>query len=274
MPAFEMSAQAHIGFIALRVKDLQVMTDFYTKIVGLIILKQDQDTVYLGSEQQQNVLITLRQVPETKFASQASQLTYVTLALPDLMAFRMALDQLQANQIELKGTYETNRDYQIEIMDPEAHIVRLSVAKARQKTELTFERAPIELEAVLPKRGTADIGVEFIGISAIGIKVPTLEPVIAFYQKVLGFKLSLQNKQRALLTNPKNKLLIELQLDEPQALATTLDFINIVLPKLELIDALATHLKQQALTDYQYLPDHHYLMLNDPAKTNLCFSIS
>lgn len=274
MATFKMPTKAHIGFIALRVKDLQVMTDFYAKIVGLTILKQDQDTVYLGSEQTQTVLITLRQAPDVKRLQTPSQLAYFGLQLSDLTAFRMLWDQLQANQIELDGTYETDRDYQIQIVDPEDHIIRFTVLKSTATGKLTLDRLPITLETILPKRASVQPDNMFLGLCALGLSVRDLATTTTFYQEVLGLDLRAQKPQQSLLADTTAALQMTLTQHDDQASETSLDFVNIVLPKSGWLDTFVTHLQQQGFTDYQYLPEHHYLMFNDPAKINLCFSIA
>ncbi|WP_162258837.1 VOC family protein [Lactobacillus selangorensis] len=62
MATFKIAPETRIGFLALKVQDLDKMTEFYTNILGLRVLKRTNDQVYLGTQVNQEVLLTFRQI--------------------------------------------------------------------------------------------------------------------------------------------------------------------------------------------------------------------
>lgn len=291
MDNFQIAPGTHIGFVALRVADLQSMSDFYTKIVGLAILKQTTDTVYLGIRRNQQVLLTLRQIegqPSTHFLT---GLLRLAVLLPQMRQLAGALKHMQRNNIKITGSYETQYSQSFEIEDPEGTGVVFTVDKPKQlwqqfsdadwAAQMTENIAP----EILAKDNTANFRQLPSGtaLSYLQLRVKDLAASIHFYTLMLGFTPRPTPDDRTTflaagdyhhhfsLTEEKTSKTAK---PLPDGRGLGLDFVDLVLPNVNAMADLAAHLQQQGLSDFDYAQQNHYLMLTDPNQLRLWFTVA
>lgn len=276
MADFQIAAKTKIGFIALKVLDLQAMCDFYTKIVGLNVLKQAQDTIYLGMQSTRTVFLTLRKVPQDTLENATSGFDSFSLALADMQQLGLVLRHLQDNHIELTAIYETTAHFWISVMDPEHNQIDFSVTKhKRQQNAQPIEgRQPIAPKIILDQTTGSTTDVEFLKLSRVRLSSSDLDRVGQFYIKNLGFTpQNISEENNLFLTTGKDTLFIHLSVGPtPAAKQTRLDFINLCLPEVQAMTRIIHHFQEIGFKDYHYLPEDHYLMLADPNNVQLWFS--
>ncbi|MCH4170928.1 MAG: VOC family protein [Lactobacillus sp.] len=291
MKDFHIAPETRIGFIALKVADLQSMSDFYTKIVGFDILKQTEDTTYLGVRVNQQVLLTLRHVPAKATDTLKTGLEHFAILLPHSSQLGLMLEHVQSNDIKLTGLYENGYSQAFDIIDPEGNGVEFAVDKSIEQWQ-SMDKFDWENEVTRTIKA-ADILQHKSGhlsglpsgttIGHVQLRVKNMAATADFYTKSLGFNLKKtgDTKERFLSAgdyhhhigvNLAGEDRDQLQLIGDNDLG--LDFVNIVLPGVSEMDLLLQNLEDNGVKGYDYSAANHYLMLQDPNNIRLWFSIA
>ncbi|MCD2257128.1 VOC family protein [Lactobacillus sp. CC-MHH1034] len=290
MENFRIAPETRIGFVALKVSDLSAMTDFYTKIVGFDLLKQTQDTSYLGVRVNQQVLLTLREIDGVMPNQAVTGLEHFAILLPHSSQQGTILTHIQSNSISLTGVYENGYSQVFAITDPEGNGVEFAVDKTIEKwtsmdkydweNEMTHD---IDAKVILDqKRGSFSGLPSGTTIGHVQLAVKDLQKTADFYTKVLGFSLKpTGNPEERFLSAGDYHHHIGVNLaPENQKLALVqdnnygLDFVNILLPEKRDMVTLVDNLQDNGYTNFDYSEANEYLMLQDPNNIRLWLSLA
>ena len=111
-----------LGMVSLNVKDLTNMTNFYTEIIGLSILSQD-DNKSLLTFNGKEAIIELRLVNSDQEATYG--LYHTAILVPNRNALGLALRQILVTQAPLDGAADHGYSEAIYISDPEGNGVEI-----------------------------------------------------------------------------------------------------------------------------------------------------
>ncbi|MEJ6400346.1 VOC family protein [Nicoliella lavandulae] len=98
---YQLPAGSKIKLVALRVKDLDSMIDFYTQIVGMTSVKRTENISYLGTNEHQ-VSLTLRKIDNPTDGRDASNVTRFAFKMPSSSSLKQLL--LHVKNLGLKLT--------------------------------------------------------------------------------------------------------------------------------------------------------------------------
>ncbi|KRL14278.1 MAG: VOC family protein [Schleiferilactobacillus perolens] len=289
MSGYNIADETRIGFVALKVKDLQAMLDFYSQIAGLALLKRSEEAAYLGARQNQEVLVTLHKIAGEKPKEATAGLEHFAILLPDRNTLGSALQHMVDNGIAIDGVYENAYSQTFIIHDPEGNGVEFAYDKSAAEwrninaVDWHSERTvKIPLDNVLNhqdgKYSEAPAGVN---IGHVQLRVNNLKETANFYEKGLGFSINddADPKQLFLAAGDYHhhigvNLADSGQLARPAFNNYGLDFVNLVLPNESAMDLLQTNLAAQGFSDFDYNAQFHYLQVTDPNGINLWFSLA
>lgn len=113
-----------LGMVSLNVKDLTNMTNFYTEIIGLSILSQDDNKSLLTFDGKE-AIIELRLVNSDQEATYG--LYHTAILVPNRNALGLALRQILVTQAPLDGAADHGYSEAIYISDPK-EMVSKSIA--------------------------------------------------------------------------------------------------------------------------------------------------
>lgn len=111
-----------LGMVSLNVKDLTNMTNFYTEIIGLSILSQDDNKSLLTFDGKE-AIIELRLVNSDQEATYG--LYHTAIIVPNRNALGLALRQILVTQAPLDGAADHGYSEAIYISDPEGNGVEI-----------------------------------------------------------------------------------------------------------------------------------------------------
>ncbi|MFI3632745.1 VOC family protein [Streptococcus parauberis] len=111
-----------LGMVSLNVKDLTNMTNFYTEIIGLSILSEDDNKSLLTFDGKE-AIIELRLVNSDQEATYG--LYHTAILVPNRNALGLALRQILVTQAPLDGAADHGYSEAIYISDPEGNGVEI-----------------------------------------------------------------------------------------------------------------------------------------------------
>lgn len=287
--SFSIAEETRIRFVALKVKDLQAMVDFYSQIAGLDLLKRSEQLAYLGTRQNQEVLVTLHKISGHKAKKPTAGLEHMAILLPDRDTLGSALQHMIDNGIVINGLYENAYSQTFIIHDPEGNGVEFAYDKSasqwRTPNAIDWKKektVKADQEAILKhQNGKYNSAPAGVSIGHVQFRVNDLADTARFYEKGLGFEVNddADPKQLFLAAGDYHHH-IGINLTDDDTLAKPawdtygLDYVNFVLPNEAAMDLLRTNLDAQGFKNYEYNGQFHYLQVTDPNGINLWFALA
>lgn len=259
--------------VKLKVANLEVMTEFYTGMIGLVLLKQDGNTTFLGAQGSSEVILILEELSEPAVKMETTGLYHTAFLLPSRKDLGNSLLWLLQHQVEI-GAADHGYSEAIYLSDPEGNGIEIYRDKPisewdiREDGEIVGVTEELDGDAVV---GAADGN--WLGLapgSRIGhvhLQVADLDETGAFFEK-LGFSLKSNFGRRAKFfaagkyhhhigTNNWAGLNLPLMTENQRGLA----WYTFQLPSKESFDNLVKHLGNQSI---DYLVENQEVALQDP----------
>lgn len=196
IPTFQLSATAHIGHVALKVANLEKMTQFYQDVIGLQILEQNalQSTLGVGS----TVLLELHKVQNPLPLTPKTGLFHVAFLLPSRKALGDALLHYLKVEAPLNGASDHGYSEALYLTDPEGNGIEVYHDKPQSEWDIREDGeivgVTIEMDAegvIAASDGTWDGFPTGTTVGHVHLKVADLNQTEHFFTEVLG--LSLKN---------------------------------------------------------------------------------
>lgn len=259
--------------VKLKVANLEEMTEFYTGMIGLVLLKQDGNTTFLGAQDSSEVLLILEELLQPAAKRETAGLYHTAFLLPSRKDLGNSLLWLLQNQVEI-GAADHGYSEAIYLSDPEGNGIEIYRDKPmsewdiRENGEIIGVTEELDGDAVV---GTADG--KWLGLapgSRIGhvhLQVADLSETEAFFEK-LGFSLKSNFGRRAKFfaagnyhhhigTNNWAGLNLPLMTANQLGLA----LYSFQLPSKEAFTTLVEHLSSQSI---DYIAENQEVTVQDP----------
>jgi catechol 2,3-dioxygenase len=198
----KLSDAVRVKQVQMNVLDLKEMTDFYTKIVGLMVQEQTDSAVFLAAQGATDPLLILEKITPQVSNEETTGLYHTAFLLPTRKDLANTLLWLLQNEIEL-GAADHGYSEALYLNDPEGNGIEIYCDKPRENWDI---RANGDIIGVTEELNADDLvqvaDRKWIGMapgSRIGhvhLKVSDLEATQTFYQK-LGFTLTSNFGRRA-----------------------------------------------------------------------------
>lgn len=259
--------------VKLKVKNLEAMTDFYTKMIGLVLLNKTENTTFLGAQASSETIMILEELIDPIVKNNTTGLYHTAFLLPSRKDLGNSLVLLLQNNIEISAA-DHGYSEAIYLTDPEGN--GIEIYRDKPKTEWDI-RADGEIIGVTEELdGDAVVAVsdgQWLGLapgSRIGhvhLQVADLAVTEKFYEQ-LGFSLKSNFGGRAKFfaagdyhhhigTNTWNSRNAALISENQLGLA----WYTFQLPSKEALDALLDRLNEQAIA---YVYENEQLTIQDP----------
>ncbi|MEI5989812.1 hypothetical protein A5881_001305 [Enterococcus termitis] len=180
--------------VKLKVKNLDVMTEFYTQMIGLVLLKKEQNTAFLGAQESSEAIIVLEELVDPVVKDKTTGLYHTAFLLPSRKDLGNSLLWLLQNNVEV-GAADHGYSEAIYLSDPEGNGIEIYRDKPMTEWDIRADGEIIGVTEELD--GDAVVGEadgQWLGMapgSRIGhvhLQVADLDETEKFYEQ-LGFAL-------------------------------------------------------------------------------------
>ena len=196
-----------IGAVRLRVADLDGLTTFYERVVGLDAVERDAGLVRLGPAGGEPV-IELVSAPDAPRAPDFSTgLFHLAILVPDRAELARSLQRLARAGWRLTGASDHLVSEALYLQDPEGNGIEIYRDRPREQwrrngDELAMATLPLDLESVLGELERADEAPDRMPAATtmghVHLQVADIPPVEGFYNGALGLDVTVRSYPGAL----------------------------------------------------------------------------
>lgn len=180
--------------VTLKVADLKRMEDFYTQVIGLMILKEEADTAFLAAQGSTNTILVLKKITPEESAVETTGLYHTAFLLPTRKDLANTLLWLMQKDVEL-GAADHGYSEALYLTDPEGngieiyHDKPMIVWDIRPNGEIIGVTEELDADGLVKTSDGQWLGLApGSKIGHIHLKVADLERTQEFYT-ALGFSL-------------------------------------------------------------------------------------
>ncbi|MGY3778554.1 VOC family protein [Isobaculum melis] len=191
----KISPQTQIGYVVLKVKDLEKMVDFYVTTLGLEIKSQDENQVVLGARNAAKTLLILTEqtAENMESSAQATGLYHMAFLLPKRADLGDMLLHLLQVKYPLQGASDHGYSEALYLSDPEGN--GIEIYRDKPKEEWTIHpdgridgiTIEMDVEGVIhaaTRKWTGMVAGTVMG--HVHLKVSDLAKTKWFYEQVVG----------------------------------------------------------------------------------------
>jgi catechol 2,3-dioxygenase len=245
--------QTHIGKVRLRVADIDDLTSFYERVVGLRSVERDGDVARLGPDGGEP-LIELVSAPDAPPAPGFSTgLFHLAILVPDRPELARALRRIAGAGWRLTGASDHLVSEALYLQDPEGNGIEIYRDRPREEWrrvdgQIEMDTLPLDLEGVLEEVANDDsVPGEMPSGTRLGhvhLNIADLGSAEVFYAGALGLDVTVRGYPGALFVSAggyHHHVGLNTWMGEgappPPAGARGLDRFEIVLPSAAELDA-------------------------------------
>jgi catechol 2,3-dioxygenase len=197
----------HIGKVRLRVADIDDLTTFYERVVGLRAVERDGDVVRLGPEGG-DPLIELVSAPSAPPApSFSTGLFHLAILVPDRLELARSLQRVAAAGWRLTGASDHLVSEALYLRDPEGNGIEIYRDRPRDQWnrdngELRMATLPLDLQDILDELGDGKQAENGMAAATtmghVHLQVADIPAAEGFYNGALGLDVMVRSYPGAL----------------------------------------------------------------------------
>lgn len=259
---FNISNQTRLGKVVIKVEDLEKMTNYYTEVIGLDIINEDERKVDLGIAADESVLLRLELLDQPAPKKTTTGLYHIAFLLPSRKDLGNVVKQhFQQNQYGITGASNHGYSEAIYLYDPELNGIEIYRDKDKEEWDIREDGSiegiteRMDFEAVYAA-ADAEPAEKFPSGTVVGhvhLQVADLDHSRQFFGDVLGMGLKSEYDGKALFYaagdyhhHIGNNVWTTQGRAAADPHAPGLDYFEIIIPQL---DELKSHLKE---IDYDF----------------------
>lgn len=199
----------HLGVVNLSVADLAAQSAFYTRVIGLAVLRQDANEARLGAGDRELLRLTLK--PGARHYEHHAGLYHFCLAVPARMEFGRLLRRVLDSGRPLQGLVDHHAAEAIYLPDAEGNGVELNWDRPREvwaqaMAEIALRgNGPLDAAGLLALADAAGPGDGRLPADAyvghIHLHVADLQAGRDFYHSLLGLDIMAEFPRAAVFTS-------------------------------------------------------------------------
>lgn len=197
VPDFQLAATTHTGLVALKVADLEKMTQFYTEVIGLKVLSEKEGERFFGTEDGVTLLI-LKKVDQPLPITRKTGLYHVAFLLPSRSDLGDALIHYLSVDAPLVGASDHGYSEALYLTDPEGNGIEVYRDKPVDEWDIREDGEIVGVTIEMDAQGVVnEASQHWVGfpsgtkVGHVHLKIADLQKTEDFYTDVLG--LSLKN---------------------------------------------------------------------------------
>lgn len=180
--------------VKLKVRNLEAMIDVYTQMIGLVLLKKEGNTAFLGAQDASESIVVLEELVDPVVNNKTTGLYHTAFLLPSRKDLGNSLLWLMQNNIEI-GAADHGYSEAIYLTDPEGNGIEIYRDKPMTEWDIRADGEIIGMTEELDGDGVvAEADGKWLGmapgarIGHVHLQVADLEVTEKFYEQ-LGFSL-------------------------------------------------------------------------------------
>lgn len=197
MGSFSLDRQTELASVALKVRDLDKMIEFYRRVLGFHLINEENDMAIMGIGSQRKKLLGLIKEPEGKEGSNTlTGLYHVAFVLPTREEFALFIKHLIALNYPIEGQSDHGYAECVYINDPEGNRINIGWDKPKSEWPIKDGRIygvtkELNIQSFLCKvKGDFEEISEGTKLGHIHLSVADMADSYHFYRDILGFKLT------------------------------------------------------------------------------------
>lgn len=285
MGSFSLDQNTRLASVALKVKDLDKMINFYRHILGFHLINEENDMAIMGIGSQKRKLLGLIREPEGQEGSNTlTGLYHVAFVFPTREEFALFVKHLVLSNYPIEGKSDHGYAECVYINDPEGNRINIGWDKPEEdwpvkEGKISGVTKVLNIQSYLSKlEGVFDEISDETRMGHVHLSVANLEESFTFYHDILGFSLKNQDiiSTKFLSINDYHH---HIALNEwtPAANCSAIkntdlgvDHITFEVPSLESLLALRDQLDAKQV-EYYYNKGKKIIGLSDPNGIQLWF---
>jgi catechol 2,3-dioxygenase len=197
----------HIGMVRLRVADLEDLTTFYERVIGLRAVERDGELARLGPEDGES-LIELVSAPGAPSApSFSTGLFHLAILVPDRIELARSLRRVASAGWRLTGASDHLVSEALYLRDPEGNGIEIYRDRprdqwSRDNGELRMATLPLDLQNILDELGSGEEDANGMPagttIGHVHLQVADIPAAEGFYNGAVGLDIMVRSYPGAL----------------------------------------------------------------------------
>lgn len=196
MMPLQANEQTMIKRVSLKVNNLVKMIEFYSKTIGLRLIKQNQTLALFSAQGSDQVILQLKKINDGTSSLAKTGLYHIAFLLPTRKDLGTILLWFLNNKVSLIGAADHGYSEAIYLNDPEQNGIEIYRDKPISKWDILSNghikgvTEPMDAQAVLASADDQWQGISpGSKIGHIHLKVNSLTETESFYNGILGFDL-------------------------------------------------------------------------------------
>ncbi|MDT2595584.1 VOC family protein [Enterococcus dongliensis] len=240
----------HLKTIAIRVRDRDGMIHFYRDIIGLHLLREENELAILGYKDPASELLWLEESPRAdEHRGEIKKMQRVSLVVPNIEELANVYYRAEKADYPVKSALQADEEKGLLFEDPEGNELEIFYAPSNERSIAE----PIELDSTeLLKESTKREKIHAAYFDKIHLNVSDVEKQQAFLADILGLTVHDESKEELLLNRGEFNVGLTTAtggtIDLPTDKVLGLDFLQFKVSKEKLLE-LHKHLNEEKL-DY------------------------
>lgn len=188
--------ETHLGPVYLTVRDLEQSLGFYSDVIGFELLRQVENTAWLGMNQNTPLLVLTGQADARPKPLRTTGLYHFAILVPSRLDLARWLRHLVETRYPLQGASDHLVSEALYIADPDGNGIEVYSDRARdawprRNGQLLMATEPLDVDSLLAEaRRDNQPWAGLSGQTRIGhvhLQVADLDEAETFYREILGF---------------------------------------------------------------------------------------
>lgn len=196
MGSFSLDPKTNLSSIALKVKDLEKMINFYQRVIGMSAISEENDMAIMGIGSKRKKLIGLIATPDGKEDSNTrTGLYHMAFVLPTREDLALFMKHMMLMNYPIEGQSDHGYSESIYINDPEGNRLEFSWDKPKEKWPLLDGKINgVTKELNMQKflcgvEGTYEMIPTETKVGHVHLSILDLDQSCEFYVSALGFSI-------------------------------------------------------------------------------------
>ena len=281
MQKFLIDQETFIGSVALKVRDMEKQLAFYTDVLKLAILNEENDMAFLGVKGRRAPLIALLEEPGALPSPYTHNgLNHIGIKVKTRQQLCEFLNYFESINYPVLETLDYGYAEVLVIKDPEYNVIKIYWDREINLENFNQVNRPLDVEDLKQVSGDilSTLDVKTV-IGHVQLNVSDIERSESFYKDTLGFKLRETDYRsvRYLSGNDYHHHVSLrhsqiLELDKPDDNHMGLDYVTFHLQHDQAMQALKNHLDEMGV-DYFYNKGKNILNVDDPDGIHIWFRV-